>query len=115
LKHKNRKLGAVYGADTKINVRIGISTGEIFAMILGNYIKTEFTYLGNSVNLASKLESRASNHFMLIDEETYLQAKDRIVSEPEIITIPGLGKTSVHKVLRLARMNKRPDLGAGAQ
>ncbi|SMC66180.1 Adenylate cyclase, class 3 [Desulfocicer vacuolatum DSM 3385] len=112
LKHKNRKLGAVYGADTKINVRIGISTGEIFAMILGNYIKTEFTYLGNSVNLASKLESRASNQYMLIDEETWLQAKDRIVSEPEDIIIPGLGKTSVHKVLRLARMNKRPDLSA---
>ncbi|MCK5837400.1 MAG: adenylate/guanylate cyclase domain-containing protein, partial [Desulfobacula sp.] len=103
LKHKNRKLGAVYGADTKINVRIGISTGEIFAMILGNYIKTEFTYLGNSVNLASKLESRASNQCMLIDEETYLQAKNRIVSEPEIIDISGLGETSVHKVLRLAR------------
>ena len=115
LKHKNRKLGAVYGSDTKINVRIGISTGEIFAMILGNYIKTEFTYLGNSVNLASKLESQASNQCMLIDEETYLQAKDRIVSEPEIITIPGLGKTSVHKVLRLARMNKRPDFGVETQ
>ena len=115
LKHKNRKLGAVYGADTKINVRIGISTGEIFAMILGNYIKTEFTYLGNSVNLASKLESRASNQCMLIDEETYLQAKNRIVSEPEIIDISGLGETSVHKVLRLARMNKRPDLRAETQ
>ncbi|GAB6143204.1 adenylate/guanylate cyclase domain-containing protein [Desulfocicer niacini] len=110
LKHKNRKLGAVYGADSKINVRIGISTGEIFAMILGNYIKTEFTYLGNSVNLASKLESRASNQFMLIDEETWLHSKDRIISEPEIITIPGLGETHVHKVLRLARMNKRPEL-----
>ncbi len=110
LKHKNRKLGDVYGVDSKINVRIGISTGEIFAMILGNYIKTEFTYLGNSVNLASKLESRASNQCMLIDEETWLQSKDRIISEPETITIPGLGNTSVHKVLRLARMNKRPDL-----
>ena len=110
LKHKNRKLGAVYGVDSKINVRIGISTGEIFAMILGNYIKTEFTYLGNSVNLASKLESRASNQYMLIDEETWLQSKDRIISEPEIISIPGLGDTAVHKVLRLARINKRPDL-----
>lgn len=110
LKHKNRKLGAVYGTESKINVRIGISTGEIFAMILGNYIKTEFTYLGNSVNLASKLESRASNKFMLIDEETWLQSKDRIISDPEIIIIPGLGETPVHKVLRLARINKRPDL-----
>lgn len=112
LKHKNRKLGTVYGEDRKIKVRIGISTGEIFAMILGNYIKKEFAYLGNSVNLASKLESHASNRFMLIDEGTYEQVRDKIISEPDTIDIPGLGKTGVYKVLRLARINKRPDLKA---
>ncbi|MBU3948570.1 MAG: adenylate/guanylate cyclase domain-containing protein [Proteobacteria bacterium] len=113
LKHKNRKLGTVYGEDSKINVRIGISTGEIFAMILGNYIKTEFTYLGNSVNLASKLESHAKNQCMLIDEETQQQAGNRILSEPETIIIPGLGETNVHKVLRLARMRERPAIHSG--
>ena len=111
LKHKNRKLIDVYGTDKKINVRIGISTGEIFSMILGNHIKAEFAYLGNSVNLASKLESQAGDQCMLIDEETYKQAKGQILSEPETITIPGLGETPVHKVLRLARMNER--LGRG--
>ncbi|MFH2045188.1 MAG: adenylate/guanylate cyclase domain-containing protein [Pseudomonadota bacterium] len=112
LKHKNRKLGTVYGEDSKINVRIGISTGEIFAMVLGNYIKTEFTYLGNSVNLASKLESHAKNQCMLIDEETHQQAGNLILSEPETIIIPGLGETNVYKVLRLARMRKRPAIKA---
>lgn len=112
LKHKNRKLGTVYGEDKKINVRIGISTGEIFAMVLGNYIKTEFTYLGNSVNLASKLESHAKNQCMLIDEDTHQQAGNRILSEPETIIIAGLGETSVHKVLRLARMRERPVIKA---
>ena len=107
LKHKNRKLSNVYGADKKINVRIGISTGEIFAMILGNHTKAEFAYLGNSVNLASKLESQASKQCISIDEETYKQAKGQILSEPETITIPGLGEISSHRVLRLARMNKR--------
>ncbi|MBU1056218.1 MAG: adenylate/guanylate cyclase domain-containing protein [Proteobacteria bacterium] len=112
LKHKNRKLGTVYGEDSKINVRIGISTGEIFAMVLGNYIKTEFTYLGNSVNLASKLESHAKHKCMLIDEETHQQASKLILSEPETIIIPGLGETQVHKVLRLARMRERPAIKA---
>ncbi len=107
LKHKNRKLRNVYGSDKNIQVRIGISSGEIYAMLLGNYIKTEFTYLGNSVNLASKLESRATEQCMLIDNLSYDLVKERIISEPEHIFIPGLGKTEAYKVLRLARMHDR--------
>ncbi|MBW1960592.1 MAG: hypothetical protein JRJ04_03970 [Deltaproteobacteria bacterium] len=110
LKHKNRKLKKAYGVDRNIRVRIGLSTGEIYAMLLGNYIKTEFTYLGNSVNLASKLESHASDECMLIDGETYRLVKNRIISKPEKITISGLGETTAHKVLRLARMQERPVL-----
>ncbi len=108
LNHKNRKLRKVYGSDKNIQVRIGISTGEIYAILLGNYIKTEFTYLGNSVNLASKLESRATEQFMLIDDQSFQLVKDRILSEPEDIFIPGLGKTPTYKVLRLARIHDRP-------
>ena len=107
LKHKNRTLRKVYGADKNIKVRVGISTGEIYAMLLGNYIKTEFTYLGNSVNLASKLESLATKQFMLIDEQTHILVKERIRSDPEQISIPGLGETTAYKVLRLARMYER--------
>ena len=109
LKHKNRKLKKDYDVDKNINVRIGISTGEIYAILLGNYIKTEFTYLGNSVNLASKLESQAAEARMLIDKETYGQVSDRILSEHGNYNIPGLGDTDAYRVLRLARMSKRPD------
>ena len=105
--HKNRKLRKFYGSDKNIQVRIGISTGEIYAILLGNYIKTEFTYLGNSVNLASKLESRATEQCILIDNLSYDLVKERIMSEPEHIFIPGLGKTEAYKVLRLARMHDR--------
>lgn len=109
LNHKNRKLRKVYGSDKNIQVRIGISTGEIYAILLGNYIKTEFTYLGNSVNLASKLESQATKQFMLIDDQSQELVKDRVLSEPEHIFIPGLGKTTAYKVIRLARMHDRPN------
>ena len=107
LKHKNYKLKKNYGVDENINVRIGISTGEIYALLLGNYIKTEFTYLGNSVNLASKLESRAASHYMLIDENTNLLLNNLIRSTPEPVDIPGLGKTNAYKVIQLARTSER--------
>lgn len=109
LQHKNRKLKKDYDVDKNISVRIGISTGEIYAILLGNYIKTEFTYLGNSVNLASKLESQAAEARMLIDKETYIQISDRILSEHGNFYIPGLGDTDAYRVLRLARMSKRLD------
>ncbi|MEE8414731.1 MAG: adenylate/guanylate cyclase domain-containing protein, partial [Desulfobacterales bacterium] len=108
LKHKNYKLKKNYGVHENINVRIGISTGEIYALLLGNYIKTEFTYLGNSVNLASKLESQAASHYMLIDEDTNLLLKNLIRSTPEQVDIPGLGKTNAYRVIQLARTAERP-------
>lgn len=110
LNHKNRKLRNAYGSDKNIQVRIGISTGEIYAILLGNYIKTEFTYLGNSVNLASKLESKATEQCMLIDSLSYDQVKDRVISEQEHIVIPGFGKTKAYKVIRMARMHDREAL-----
>jgi len=77
-------------------------------MILGNYIKTEFTYLGNSVNLASKLESHAGNECMLIDEHTFSLTRKRIISQNETIKIAGMGAVTAHRVLRLTRANERP-------
>jgi len=107
LKHKNYKLKKHFEARQNIDVRIGISTGEIYAMLLGNYIKTEFTYLGNAVNLASKLEKQAASRMVLIDEKTRNLAEDRILSEPLPVTIPGIGDTTAHRVVRLKRKNER--------
>lgn len=107
LKHKNYKLKKHFAAKHNIDVRIGISTGEIYAMLLGNYIKTEFTYLGNAVNLASKLEKQAASRMVLIDEKTRELTEDGILSEPLAVTIPGVGDTTAHRVVRLKRKNER--------
>ncbi|MBW2042836.1 MAG: adenylate/guanylate cyclase domain-containing protein [Deltaproteobacteria bacterium] len=107
LKHKNYKLKKHFEAKQNIDVRIGVSTGEIYAMLLGNYIKTEFTYLGNAVNLASKLEKQAASRMVLIDEKTRELAEDGILSEPLVVTIPGIGDTTAHRVVRLKRKNER--------
>ena len=107
INHKNRRLKKVYGLDSGIRFRMGLSTGEIYAIVLGNYIKREFTYLGNSVNLASKLESMATNQFILIDKETYDLLKHRIIAEPKQIVIPSLGKTNAYQFFRLARYGEK--------
>lgn len=107
INHKNRRLKKAYGVDSNIRVRMGLSTGEIFAIFLGNYIKREFTYMGNSVNLASKLESRAIDQLILIDENTNNLVKHRILADSKQIAIPGLGEITVYAVFQLARKKER--------
>ncbi|MDD5724223.1 MAG: adenylate/guanylate cyclase domain-containing protein [Syntrophales bacterium] len=107
LEHKNYKLNKAYGVGRNIDVRIGISTGIIYAVLLGNYIKTEFTYLGNSVNLASKLEQRAMKQAILVDKTTYEMVHENIVSEPQSINIQGIGITQAYKIERLKRTHER--------
>ncbi len=107
LKHKNRSIKAFYGVKEDVNVRIGISTGEIHAVFLGSYIKREFTYMGNSVNLASKLEQNAANRLMLIDKATCQLTRKRIHASKEQIHIHGLGDIIAYHVRSLKRRHNR--------
>lgn len=107
LNHKNRKLKLVYGAANHIKIRMGLSTGEIYAIVLGNYIKREYNFLGNSVNFAAKLESIAVKYPLLIDKATFELAKDRVMAKKQLISIPDLGKMEAYGILRLTRMSER--------
>jgi class 3 adenylate cyclase len=107
LGHKNRKLKHAFGVNKRIKIRLGLTSGEIYAIVLGNYIKREYTYLGNSVNLASKLESLAAQQLMLIDAETFELTKDRIMARRQEVHIPDIGKVNAYEVLRLSRHNER--------
>lgn len=107
LSHKNRKLKRVYDVNHKIRLRIGLSTGEIYALVLGNYIKREYTYLGNSVNLASKLEGMASKHLMLADKKTFDLVRTRVLAKKQMIQIPDIGKIEAYEIIRLSRQSER--------
>ncbi|MDJ0780430.1 MAG: adenylate/guanylate cyclase domain-containing protein [Desulfosarcinaceae bacterium] len=107
LGHKNRKLRQAFGVNKRIKIRMGLSSGEIYAMVLGNFIKREYTYLGNSVNLASKLESLAAQQLMLIDGQTFELIKDRIMARRQEVDIPDMGRVNAYEVLRLSRLNER--------
>jgi class 3 adenylate cyclase len=118
LNHKNRKLMQVYGVSNQIRIRMGLSSGEIYALMLGNYIKREYTYLGNSVNLAAKLESIAVKQPLLTDKKTFELVKERVMAKKQITAIPDLGEVETYGILRLSRLSERgrfeepPDLEA---
>jgi adenylate cyclase len=72
--------------------RIGINTGEMIIGNMGSSQRFDFTVMGDSVNLAARLEGagKAYGTSMIISEETYRQAEDRVeVRELDLLQVKG--------------------------
>lgn len=65
----------------KFEVGIGIATGEALVGIVGPSQKIEYTAIGSTVNLASRLEGIAKGGEILICKNTYEKVKDKFIIE----------------------------------
>jgi adenylate cyclase len=65
-----------------VELRIGINTGQMLAGILGTQQRKEYTVVGDSVNLASRLCSEAAAGQTIISQESFqaLSAEHKIVA-----------------------------------
>jgi len=75
-----------------LKVRMGVNTGPMVVGNMGSMSRMDYTMMGDSVNLAARLEgaNKFYKNYSMISEFTYAEAKDAIdVRELDRITVVG--------------------------
>jgi len=95
----------------RLNMRIGISTGDVIVGSIGSAVAKSYTVIGDNVNLASRLESANKNYGtnILICGEAWKMVKDTIECR-EIDLIRVSGKTQPIRIFEV--MEKKGNLNA---
>jgi class 3 adenylate cyclase len=99
---------------SSIKMRIGIHTGPVVVGTLGNDLRVEFKAVGDTVNLASRMEGLAEPGTTFVTEETFRLTKGlfRFEALGKKVVKGKEGPVSVYRVLPGKEDINRPRLGS---
>jgi class 3 adenylate cyclase len=78
-----------------LQVRIGIHTGPVVGGVIGS-TRLAYDYWGDTMNIASRLQSVAPPNGVAVSEATYFQTRAEQEYRPETAILKGIGETRIH-------------------
>lgn len=89
--------------EEELTVGMGLSTGYVTVGNIGSPARSEYTVIGNHVNLASRLAGQAGPAQILVSERTMLAVRDEVDGkEIDQVRLKG-----VHRPMRIYEINSR--------